>query len=178
MILKYKDILPEVGEKTWIAQNATVLGDCIIGHDCSVWFGAIIRGDVNYIRIGDRTNIQDLSMIHVTHARKDGINKGFPTIIGNDVTIGHKVMLHGCKIGNACLIGMHATIIDGAEISDESIVAAGAVVTKNKKFPPHSLIVGTPAKIIRSLNDEELKFLYYSAEQYRSYKNDYLSFGY
>ncbi|HHE38739.1 MAG TPA: gamma carbonic anhydrase family protein [Candidatus Cloacimonetes bacterium] len=178
MILKYKDILPRIGEKTWIAQNATMLGDCEIGNDSSVWFGVVIRGDVNFIRIGDRTNIQDLTMIHVTHAKKDGSDKGFPTIIGNDVTIGHKVMLHGCRIGNACLIGMHATIIDGAEIGDESIVAAGALVTKNKKFPPRSLIVGTPAKVIRSLNEEELKSLYYSAEQYRSYKNDYISYGY
>ncbi len=174
MIYDYKEITPKIGNHTWIAPSADVIGDVEIGEECSIWFGAIVRGDVHFIKIGDRTNIQDLSMIHVTHYKKHRqIGDGNPTIIGNDVTVGHRVMLHGCTIEDACLIGMSATILDGAVIGKESIVGAGSLVTKNKVFPPRSLIMGSPAKVIRELTDEEVKELYASAARYVKFKNDY-----
>lgn len=173
MVHNFKDISPKIGEKTWIAPSADVIGDVTIGKDCSIWFGCVVRGDVHYITIGDRTNIQDLSMIHVTHYKKADKSDGNPTVIGNDVTVGHRVMLHGCTIEDACLIGMSATILDGAVIGKESIVGAGALVTKNKVFPPRSLIMGSPAKVVKELSDEEVKELYASASRYVNFKEDY-----
>ena len=173
MLHKFKGTLPTLGENTWIAPSADVVGDVTCGEDCSIWFGCVVRGDVHYIKIGSRVNIQDLSMIHVTHYKKPDRSDGNPTIIGDDVTIGHRVMLHGCTIENACLIGMSATILDGAVIGKESIVGAGALVTKNKVFPPRSLIVGSPAKVIRELNDDEVAELYASATRYVEFKKDY-----
>jgi len=173
MLHKFKGIKPNLGKNTWIAPSADVVGEVSCGEDCSIWFGCVVRGDVHYIKIGDRVNIQDLSMIHVTHYKKPDKSDGNPTIIGDDVTIGHRVMLHGCTIEPACLIGMSATILDGAVIGKESIVGAGALVTKNKIFPPRSLIVGSPAKVVRELNDDEVKELYASAHRYVEFKKDY-----
>jgi len=173
MLHKFKGTLPTLGDNTWIAPSADVIGDVTCGEDCSIWFGCVVRGDVHYIKIGSRTNIQDLSMIHVTHYKNGDKTTGNPAIIGDDVTIGHRVMLHGCTIESACLIGMSATILDGAVIGKESIVGAGALVTKNKVFPPRSLIVGSPAKVIRELNDEEVAELYASASRYVEFKRDY-----
>ncbi len=178
MISNFKDHVPKIGKNTWIAPTADVIGRCEIGNDCSVWFGVVLRGDVHYIKIGNRTNIQDLSVIHVTHSENDDIEGGFPAIIGSDVTIGHKVMLHGCRIGNACLIGMSATLLDGSEIGNESIVAAGVVVTQNKKFPSRSLIMGTPAKVVRKLSDKEVENIYTSSKNYVKYKNEYLQMNF
>ena len=173
MIHPFKKWSPVLGNKTWIADSADVIGNTTLGQDCSIWFGCVVRGDLHYITIGDRTNIQDLSMIHVTHHKKADMSDGNPTVIGNDVTVGHRVMLHGCTIEDACLIGMSATILDGAVIGKESIVGASALVTKNKVFPPRSLIVGSPAKAVRTLTDEEVAELYASAERYVSFKNEY-----
>jgi len=173
MIHRFKTHMPSLGKNTWVASSADVIGDVTCGNDCSIWFGCVVRGDVHHIKIGNRTNIQDLSMIHVTHYKNNDKSTGNPTIIGHDVTIGHRVMLHGCTIEDACLIGMSATILDGAVIGKESIVGAGALVTKNKIFPPRSLIVGTPAKVIRELNDEEVTELYASAKRYVEFKKDY-----
>ena len=173
MIHKFKETLPTLGENTWIAPSADVIGDVTCGKDCSIWFSSVIRGDVHFIKIGNRVNIQDLSMVHVTHYKKADKSDGNPTIIGDDVTIGHRVMLHGCTIEKACLIGMSATILDGAVIGEESIVGAGALVTKNKIFPPRSLIVGSPAKVVRQLSDEEVQELYNSANRYVEFKKDY-----
>jgi len=173
MLHRFKDITPNIGQDTWIAPSADVIGDVSCGKDCSIWFGCVVRGDVNFIKIGDRVNIQDLTMIHVTHYKKADKSDGNPTIIGDDVTIGHRVMLHGCTIEKASLIGMSATILDGAIIGEESIVGAGALVTKNKVFPPRSLIVGSPAKVVRELSDEEVKELYASASRYVEFKKDY-----
>ena len=173
MIHTFKQWTPDLGDKTWIADSADVVGNVTIGKDVSIWFGCVVRGDVHYISIGDRTNIQDLTMIHVTHYKKEDMSDGNPTIIGSDVTVGHRVMLHGCTIEDACLIGMSATILDGAVIGRESIVGAGALVTKNKVFPPRSLIMGSPAKVVRELSDEEVAGLYASAKRYVAFKEDY-----
>lgn len=173
MIMNFKDYSPDIGDRTWIAPSADVIGRCKIGEESSVWFQVAIRADVHFITIGSRTSIQDGSMIHVTHHKKDDMSDGNPTIIGDDVTVGHKVMLHGCTIEDACLIGMSATILDGAVIGKESIVGAGSLVTKNKKFPPRSLIMGSPAKVVRELNDEEVKELYASASRYVEFKSHY-----
>ncbi len=177
MILRYKNFFPKIDKTAWTAPSADIIGDVEIGKDSSVWFGCVLRGDVHFIKIGERTSIQDMSMIHVTHFKKEKKQgDGFPTIIGNDITIAHKVMLHGCTIGNACLIGMSATILDGAEIGEESIVGANALVTGGKKFPPRSLILGSPAKCVRTLNDKEVEKIYQNAENYVHYKNDYINF--
>jgi len=174
MTYPFKQWSPKTGSETWIAPSADVIGNVTMGEACSVWFGCVVRGDVHYIKIGDRTNIQDLSMIHVTHYKKEDMSDGNPTIIGSDVTVGHRVMLHGCTIEDACLIGMSATILDGAVIGRESIVGAGALVTKNKVFPPRSLIMGSPAKVVRELSDDEVKELYASAKRYVSFSKEYL----
>jgi len=174
MILKFQQWTPELQKNAWIAEGSSVIGRVKMGEDSAVWFGCVVRGDVHFITIGDRTNIQDLSMIHVTHHKKADMTDGNPTVIGNDVTVGHRVMLHGCTIEDACLIGMSATILDGAVIGKESIVGAGSLVTKNKKFPPRSLIMGSPAKAVRELSEDEVKELYASAERYVKFKNEYL----
>ena len=173
MIHKFKDFTPKIGERTWIAPSADVIGDVEIGEDSSIWFGTVIRGDVHYIKIGSRTSIQDLSMVHITHYKKADRSDGSPTVIGDDVTVGHRVMLHGCTIEDACLIGMSATILDNAVIGKESIVGASSLVTKGKIFPPRSLIMGSPAKVIRELTDAEVQELYASAKRYVSFKSDY-----
>ncbi len=173
IILPYKGEYPKIDKSAWVAPGATVVGDVKIEEDCSIWFGVVIRGDVHKIRIGKRVSVQDLSMIHVTHYKKDDKSDGSPTVIGDDVTIGHKVMLHGCTIENACLIGMSATILDNAVIGKESIVGAGALVTKGKVFPPRSLIIGSPAKVVRELTDKEVEELYNSASRYVKFMSGY-----
>jgi carbonic anhydrase/acetyltransferase-like protein (isoleucine patch superfamily) len=173
MLLKFKQWYPQVGEKSWIAPSADIIGNVTIGEDSSIWFGTVIRGDVHKIEIGDRTSIQDLSMVHVTHYKKDDMSDGHPTIIGDDVTIGHKVMLHGCTIGNGSLIGMSATILDGAEIGEGSIVGAHSLVTSGKKFPPRTLIMGSPAKVVRELSDDEVEGLLAHAQRYVKFKDEY-----
>lgn len=165
MILKFKEFYPKIDNKAWVAPSADVIGDVEIGEDSSVWFQCVIRSDVNKVRIGKNTNIQDLSMIHTdTHTS---------TIIGDNVTIGHKVMLHGCKIEDNCLIGMSATILDDAVIGKGSIVGANSLVTSGKKFPPRSLIMGSPAKVVKELSEEDEEGLIKHAAHYVDYKNDY-----
>ncbi|RLD97885.1 MAG: gamma carbonic anhydrase family protein [Aquificota bacterium] len=151
----------------FVALNATVIGDVVIGEGSSVWFGSVVRGDVNYIRIGSYTNLQDNSVIHVTTAK-------YPTIIGDQVTMGHRVLVHGCVIGSRCLIGMGAILMDGVEIGDESLVAAGAVVTPGTKVPPRSLVRGFPAKVMRELTDEEVAEIERLAKHYANLASWYL----
>jgi carbonic anhydrase/acetyltransferase-like protein (isoleucine patch superfamily) len=167
LILEYKGVRPKIGERVFLAENATVIGDVEIGDDSSVWFGAILRGDVNYIRVGKCTSIQDGSVVHVTR-------KTHPTVIGNFVTVGHAVKLHGCTVKDNCLIGIGAIILDGAVINENSIVAAGTLVPPGKEFPPNSLIMGFPAKVKRELTEEEIKGLKEHALRYVEYKNDYI----
>ena len=177
MILKYLKFSPLIGEGVFIAPSADVIGRCEIGQDCSVWFQTVIRADVHAILIGQRTNIQDGSVIHVTHYDQPDRSDGHPTIVGNDVTVGHCVTLHGCTIEDACLIGMSATILDGATIGKESLVGAGTLVTGGKAFPPRSLILGSPARVVRELTEKEIRGLYESANHYVAYKNEYLVSG-
>ncbi len=173
MLYTHDKITPKIGKNVFIAKSADIIGEVDIGDDSSVWFGCVIRGDVNYIHIGKRVNIQDMSMIHVTHASMNN-PEGNPTIIEDDVTVGHKVMLHGCTIKKGSLVGMSATILDGAIIGEESIVGANSLITKDKKFPPRSLIMGSPAKVIRTLSEDEVIELYNSAKRYIDYKNSYI----
>lgn len=159
MILSHKGIWPKIPKSCYVAPSADIIGDVEIGENSSVWFQTVVRGDVNTIRIGSRTNVQDQSVLHVTR-------RTAPLVIGDDVTIGHRVTLHGCTLKNRILVGMGAIIMDGAVIDDDSIVAAGALVTKGKQFPPRSLIQGSPATVARPLKDEEVAFLLQSSKNY------------
>lgn len=178
MLIKFKNYFPKIGENVFLAQGCKIIGEVEIGDESSIWFNCVLRGDVNFIKIGSRTNIQDLSTVHVWHREfhEDGSLKdgGFPTIIGDDVTIGHNCVIHACTIKNRVLVGMNAVIMDEALIEEDSIVGAGSVVTKGKKFPPRSLILGNPAKFIRELSPQEIKFLKESALNYVEFKNEFL----
>lgn len=166
MLKPYKGIWPKLHESVFVEASAQVIGDVWIGEDSSIWFNAVVRGDVNYIRIGDRTNVQDNSTLHVT---KDTC----PLIIGSDITIGHGVVLHGCTVKDRCLIGMGAIILDRAEIGEDSIVGAGALVTEGTKVPPGSLVLGMPAKVARELKPEEKARILRSARNYIEYTRNY-----
>lgn len=178
MLIQFKNKNPKIGKNVFIAEGAKVIGEVEIGDESSVWFNCVLRGDANFIKIGKRTNIQDLTMVHIWHREfnEDGSlkNAGYPTNIGDDVTIGHNCVIHACTIKNRILIGMNAVIMDDSVIEDDSIVGAGSVVTKGKKFPPRSLILGNPAKVVRELKDEEIAFLKISAQNYVNFKNDFL----
>lgn len=165
-LYSYRDIEPKIAEGVFLAPSADVIGKVSIGADSSVWHQVVIRGDVNCIEIGKETNIQDLSILHVT--------KDFPLVIGSGVTIGHHVVLHACTIGNNCLIGMGAIVLDGAVIGPGSVVAGGSVVPPGKSYPPNSMIMGSPAKVVRELREDE-KLQYHN--HYKSYllaKSEYL----
>lgn len=165
MILKFKEFYPKIDPSAWIAPSADLIGNIEIGEDSSVWFGCVIRSDINEVKIGKNTNIQDLSCIHTDINSK--------TIIGNNVTVGHKVMLHGCIIEDNCLIGMSATILDNAVIGEGSIVGANSLVTAGKVFPPRSMIMGSPAKVVKQLSQEDVDKLIAHAGRYVKYKNEY-----
>ncbi len=150
MIKSFKNIAPTIHETAFIAENAVIIGDVEIAENASVWYGCVLRGDVNFIRIGARTNIQDMTMIHVSRGAD------FPTIVEADVTVGHRVTLHGCYVESGCLIGIGATILDGARIGANSLIAAGSLVTPDTIIPPNSFVLGAPAKVKRVLTDEEI----------------------
>jgi carbonic anhydrase/acetyltransferase-like protein (isoleucine patch superfamily) len=170
----YLGKLPVLGARAYIDPAATVIGDVVIGDDASIWPGAIVRGDVNYIRIGARTNIQDGSILHVTHAGPY-TGDGFPCIIGADVTIGHAAVIHACTIEDACLIGMHATVLDGAVVQKHGFVAAGAVIAPGKVVGEGELWMGNPARCVRVLDAAQIEQLYYSATHYVKLKDRYLA---
>jgi gamma-carbonic anhydrase len=154
MIVKsFKDKSPKIHESAFIAGNAVIIGDVEIGEGASIWYGCILRGDVNHIRIGAKTNIQDMSMIHVSRG------EDYPTIIEEEVTVGHSVTLHGCYVEKGSLIGIGAIILDGARIGANSLIAAGSLVTPKTIIPPRSFVLGSPARVKRELNDEEIQDL-------------------
>ena len=170
MIKPLGDKSPEIHETAFVAENATVIGDVVIGEESSVWYGSVLRGDVNFIRIGNRTNIQDGSVIHVTTAL-------FPTILADEVTVGHRATLHGCVVESNCLIGIGAIVLDGARIGRNSLVAAGSLVTPHTQIPPRSLVMGSPARITRELADEEIANLVHFWQTYVRLTKNYLESG-
>ena len=159
MIRSFRGRSPVIDPSVFVADNATLIGDVHIGARSSVWFGAVIRGDVFHIRIGSETSIQDNTVVHVTHDR-------FATQVGDRVTVGHSVTLHGCTIGDLCIIGMGATILDQVEIGERCIVGAGALLTPGTKVPPGHLVMGSPARVKRPLTEAELQWLVNSAAHY------------
>jgi carbonic anhydrase/acetyltransferase-like protein (isoleucine patch superfamily) len=166
LIKPYKGVHPKIHPTVFIVETAIIIGDVEIGEYSSVWFNAVVRGDVHYIRIGDRTNIQDLCMLHVT---KDT----HPLILGNDITVGHSVTLHGCTIKDRCLIGMGTTILDGAVVGEDCIIGAGALVTEGAMIPPGTLAIGMPAKPKRDLTEKEIARIRQSAQNYIDYARTY-----
>lgn len=161
-LFPYIDYFPKIHGSVFLASGVKIIGDVSIGEHSSVWYNTVIRGDVHYIRIGSFTNVQDCSMLHVTNGK-------YPLNIGDKVTIGHSVTLHGCTLENLCLIGMGAVILDGALIREKSIVAAGSVVIPNFEVPSGKLAAGVPAKIIRDLTPEEIEDIESSAMRYKNY---------
>jgi len=158
---------PRIDSTAYVDDSAVITGDVVIAEDVSIWPCSVVRGDVNYIRIGARTNIQDGSVLHVTHASSEYTSStGSPLIIGDDVTVGHKALLHACTIGNRCLVGMGAIVMDNTVVEDEVMIAAGSVVPPGKVLESGYLYVGNPAKQKRPLTDKERSFLGYSAKNY------------
>ncbi len=168
MILSYFGKKPTIGNNVFIAEGAKVIADVTLDDNVSIWFNTVVRGDVNYIKIGKNTNIQDNSVLHVTTATA-------PLNIGNNVTVGHNAILHGCTIEDNCLIGSGAIIWDGALIGEGSIVGAGAIVLAGFQAPPHSLILGSPAFIKRDISDEQYEMIKVSAEHYVQYAKNYMN---
>lgn len=169
----YLDTSPVVGNKVYLHPSCQVIGDVTIGEDSSIWCNTVLRGDVNRIVIGRGSNVQDLSMCHVSHKTPDK-PEGSPLIIGDYVTVGHSVILHGCTIGNECLIGMGSIIMDDVVIPDHVMVGAGSLISPGKRLEGGMLYMGRPAKAIRALTEEEIKYLRYSAEHYMRVKDNYL----
>ena len=176
-IRPYLDLHPTLGARAYVDPAATLIGDVVLGEDASLWPGTVVRGDVNHIRIGARTNIQDGSVVHVTHEGPFTRPGGWPTLIGADVTIGHGAIVHACTIEDACLIGMGATVLDGALVKKHGFVGAGAVVSPGKTVGEGELWLGNPARPVRQLSAREIEQLYYSAQHYVKLKDRYLAMG-
>lgn len=174
MIRPFKGVHPKIDDSAFIADTAVVIGDVEIGTESSIWFNTVVRGDVNHIRIGDRTNIQDLSLLHVTH-KKNADDPGAPLLIGNDVTIAHSVTLHGCIIEDGAFIGMQALVMDHAVVGEQALVGARSLVTEGTVIPPRTLWLGSPARYKRDLTTQELERLKKSSDNYVQYAKDYLN---
>ncbi len=167
MITSFRGKTPKLGNGVFIAPDAWVIGDTEIGDESSVFFGGVLRGDILPIKIGRETNIQEHTVIHTSHHR-------VPTIVGDKTTIGHRATLHGCTVGNLVLVGMGAIILDEAVIEDEVVIGAGTLVTEGKRIPSKSLVIGSPGRVVRTLSEEELKYLRLSAKRYKEFAADYL----
>ena len=161
-LFPYENYFPKLGENVFLAPGVKIIGNVEIGNSSSIWYNAVIRGDVHYIKIGESTNIRDCSMLHVTNGK-------YPLNVGNGVTVGHSVNLHGCTVEDLCLIGIGAIILDGALVKTKSFVAAGSLVKQNCVVPSGKLVAGVPAKVIRNLTDEEMKGIEESAKRYVEY---------
>ncbi|MBB3344707.1 gamma carbonic anhydrase family protein [Luteimonas sp. RC10] len=171
----YRNIAPQLGARVYVDPAATVIGDVHLGDDVSVWPGTVIRGDVNHVRIGARTSVQDGTVIHVSHAGPHAKLGGFATIVGNDVTVGHKAILHACTIGDAVLVGMGAIVLDGVVIGRHAMIGAGAVVPPGREIGEGELWVGNPARCVRRLTEAQIEGLRYSAAHYVRLKDEYLA---
>jgi carbonic anhydrase/acetyltransferase-like protein (isoleucine patch superfamily) len=168
MLRPFKSASPQVDSSAFVDDSAQVIGDVVIGAESSVWMNAVIRGDVNSIRIGRQTSIQDGTVVHVNHT------PSHPTVVGDQVTVGHGVVLHGCVVEDRCLIGMGAILLNGCRIGSESIVAAGTLVPERVTIPPRSLVMGSPARVKRALTEDEVAAIVKSAESYVRYRLEYL----
>ena len=157
-VYELEGVAPQIAESAWIADSAQVMGDVQLGADASVWFGTVVRGDTAHITIGEGTNVQDASVLHA--------DEGMPLTIGRHVTVGHQVMLHGCTIGDESLIGIGVIVLNGAKIGKNCLVGAGALVTEGKEFPDGSMIIGSPARVVRQLTPEQIEGLRRSAQHY------------
>jgi gamma-carbonic anhydrase len=166
MLRAYKGVLPTVHPTAYVDASAQVIGDVHLGVECSVWMNVVIRGDVHHVRIGARSNIQDLTLVHV-------MRDTHPAIIGDDVTVGHNAVVHGCTIEDRCLIGMGAILLNGCRIGTGSIVAAGTLVPEGMQIPPGSMVMGVPAKVRRALTREEDESIRWYADNYVRYRLDY-----
>jgi len=173
MIRPFQGIHPKIDESAFIAETAVIVGDVVIGPQSSIWYNVVARGDVNFIRIGSRTNIQDLSMLHVTH-KKNAEDPGAPLIIGDNVTVGHSVTLHGCTVENGAFIGMQAIVMDKVVVGEGALVGARSLVTEGTIIAPHTLWVGAPARYKRDLKPEEIAWLEKSAGNYVNYALQYI----
>jgi carbonic anhydrase/acetyltransferase-like protein (isoleucine patch superfamily) len=169
-VIPYDGQAPRIAASAFVAEGAVVAGDVEIGEESSIWFGAVVRGDVNHVRIGARTNIQDQSVVHVTSGTH-------PTVIGDDVTVGHRVVLHGCTVRDRCLVGIGAIVLDGAVVGPDAMIGAGALVPPGMVVPPGKLVLGAPAKVKRDLTPEELAFFRTSAARYAGYAARYRGGG-
>lgn len=172
-IRSFNGIMPRLGAEAYVDDSAVLIGDIVLGRDVSIWPMTVLRGDVNFIRIGDETNIQDGCILHTTH-RSEARPEGYSLIVGHGVTVAHQVVLHGCMVGDLCLIGMGAVVMDGAVIEDQVILGAGALVPPGKRLESGFLYVGSPARQARTLRDDELEHLSYSKDGYVLLKNQYL----
>jgi len=170
MIVSFDGKMPEIHPTAYVHSSAQIVGDVHLGSQSSVWFNSVIRGDVHEVRIGARTNIQDNATLHVTRAR-------WPTIVGTEVTIAHGVTLHGCTVGDRCLIGIGAIVLDGVELGEDCMIGAGALVTPGTRVPAGHLALGSPARIVRPLTDSELERIRSSAANYVGYAERYRSQG-
>lgn len=171
----YRDVFPALGARAYVDPDASVIGDVVLGDDASVWPQTVIRGDVNFVRIGARTNVQDGTVIHVSHDGPHAKLGGFATVIGEDVTIGHKAVIHACRIEDAVLVGMGAIVLDGALVKKHAFIGAGALVPPGRTVGEGELWVGNPARKMRLLSDAEIEGLYYSAQHYVRLKDEYIA---
>jgi len=171
---RYLNISPIIGDRVYLHPSCQVIGDVTVGDDSSIWCNAVLRGDVNRIAIGRGTNVQDLTMGHVSHKTAEK-PEGSPLIIGDYVTVGHSVILHGCTVGNECLIGMGSIVMDDVVIPDQVMIGAGSLVSPGKVLESGMLYMGRPARAVRALTEDEIAYLRYSAEHYIRVKNNYLN---
>ena len=167
MLYRYKDKEPELADDVFVAPDATVIGDVTVGRGSGIWFGCLVRGDVHYIRIGENTNIQDHSVLHVTGGK-------FPLEIGDNVSLGHRVTVHGCRLQNHAFVGIGATVLDDCEIGEFGLLAAGSLLAPGKKIPPRMVAMGVPAKVVREINAAEEAMILGIPEKYKTLKEDYL----
>jgi carbonic anhydrase/acetyltransferase-like protein (isoleucine patch superfamily) len=168
MLRSFRNVVPTIDPSAYVDESAQVIGDVVLGAESSIWLNAVVRGDVNYIRIGRQSNLQDGVIVHVNH------QPSHPTIVGERVTVGHAAILHGCVVEDRCLIGMGAILLNGSHVGSDSIVAAGTLVPERTVIPPRSLVMGSPGRVRRALRDAELAFILEGAANYVRYRLEYM----